>query len=148
MLGPLLCPVPRSPVQMSSWCPTCVGITMMRPASGLLDEASAGSWGGDDASAASAVHAALARLQLDVPPSTARALPTPSSDGRVVPTPLLPTGLWMPFYRLIPCRPVPTSVSCHSTRAVSTSWAAAHWVLLDSISTAVSWSSLDTFTRF
>ncbi|KAK7907526.1 hypothetical protein WMY93_016138 [Mugilogobius chulae] len=45
-------------------------------------------------------------------------------------------------------RPVPAGVRCHSTRSLSTSWAAMHGVPLEEICAAASWSSQSTFTRF
>lgn len=45
-------------------------------------------------------------------------------------------------------RPLPAGVTCHSTRAVSTSWAAARGVPLETICDAASWSSSTTFARF
>ena len=45
-------------------------------------------------------------------------------------------------------RALPTGVRCHSTRGVSTSWAALRGVPLDDICIAASWSSPGTFHRF
>ncbi len=45
-------------------------------------------------------------------------------------------------------RPVPSGVRCHSTRAVSTSWAALRGVPLEDICGAASWASPNTFARF
>ena len=45
-------------------------------------------------------------------------------------------------------RPVPSGVRCHSTRSVSTSWAALRGVPLEEICSAASWVSSGTFSRF
>lgn len=45
-------------------------------------------------------------------------------------------------------RPLPAGVRCHSTRGVSTSWAAMTGVPLETICAAASWTSSNTFTRF
>lgn len=45
-------------------------------------------------------------------------------------------------------RPLPSSIRCHSTRSVSTSWAALRGVPLEAICAAASWASPSTFTRF
>lgn len=45
-------------------------------------------------------------------------------------------------------REVPLSVKCHSTRSVSTSWAALRGVSLTDICSAASWTSPCTFSRF
>ena len=45
-------------------------------------------------------------------------------------------------------RPLPSGVRCHSTRAVSTSWAALRGVPLGDICDAASWASPTTFSRF
>ena len=45
-------------------------------------------------------------------------------------------------------RPPPSGLRCHSTRSVSTSWAALRGVPLESICAAASWTSPGTFTRF
>lgn len=44
--------------------------------------------------------------------------------------------------------PLPSSIRCHSTRSVSTSWAALRGVPLETICAAASWASPSTFTRF
>ena len=44
--------------------------------------------------------------------------------------------------------PLPAPVRCHSTRSVSTSWAALKGVSLEAICAAASWASPSTFTRF
>ena len=44
--------------------------------------------------------------------------------------------------------PLPSGVRCHSTRAVSTSWAALRGVPLEDICDAASWTSPCTFSRF
>lgn len=44
--------------------------------------------------------------------------------------------------------PLPPGVRCHSTRAVSTSWAAMRGVPLEVICDAASWASPSTFARF
>ncbi|XP_073671778.1 uncharacterized protein [Paramisgurnus dabryanus] len=44
--------------------------------------------------------------------------------------------------------PLPSGVRCHSTRAVSTSWAALRGVPLERICEAASWASPSTFSRF
>lgn len=45
-------------------------------------------------------------------------------------------------------RPLPAGVRCHSTRSLSTSWAAMKGVPLDVICAAASWTSPTTFARF
>ena len=45
-------------------------------------------------------------------------------------------------------RPVPSGIRCHSTRGVSTSWAALRGVPLEDICAAASWASPGTFTRY
>ena len=45
-------------------------------------------------------------------------------------------------------RPVPSGVRCHSTRSVSTSWAALRGVPLEEICSAASWVSSGTFSKF
>ncbi|CAG5911085.1 unnamed protein product [Menidia menidia] len=45
-------------------------------------------------------------------------------------------------------RPLPAGVKCHSTRGMSTSFAAMTGVPLDVICRAASWKSPSTFTRF
>ncbi|KAK7895505.1 hypothetical protein WMY93_020830 [Mugilogobius chulae] len=45
-------------------------------------------------------------------------------------------------------RPLPAGVRCHSTRGVTTSWAAMNGVPLDVICAAAAWTSPSTFTRF
>ena len=45
-------------------------------------------------------------------------------------------------------RPPPSRVRCHSTRSVSTSWAALRGVPLGTICAAASWASPSTFSRF
>lgn len=45
-------------------------------------------------------------------------------------------------------RPLPPGVRCHSTRSISTSWAALRGVPLETICAAASWSSPSTFCRF
>lgn len=44
--------------------------------------------------------------------------------------------------------PVPLGVRCHSTRSISTSWAALKGVLLSDICAAATWSSTNTFARY
>lgn len=44
--------------------------------------------------------------------------------------------------------PVPLGVRCHSTRGISTSWAALKGVLLSDICAAATWSSTNTFARY
>ena len=45
-------------------------------------------------------------------------------------------------------RPVPSGVRCHSTRGISTSWAAMRGVPLEDICAAASWASAGTFSRY
>ncbi|KAK5895025.1 hypothetical protein CesoFtcFv8_011654 [Champsocephalus esox] len=45
-------------------------------------------------------------------------------------------------------RPPPSGARCHSTRGVSTSWAALRGVPLETICAAASWASSGTFSRF
>jgi len=45
-------------------------------------------------------------------------------------------------------RPLPSGLRCHSTRSISTSWAALRGVPLETICTAASWASSGTFSRF
>lgn len=45
-------------------------------------------------------------------------------------------------------KPLPGSVSCHSTRSVSTSWAAFRGVSMADICAAATWASPCTFARF
>ena len=45
-------------------------------------------------------------------------------------------------------RPPPSGVRCHSTRSITTSWAALRGVPLEAICAAASWATPDTFTRF
>ena len=45
-------------------------------------------------------------------------------------------------------RPPPSGVRCHSTRSISTSWAALRGVPLETICATASWASSGTFSRF
>ena len=45
-------------------------------------------------------------------------------------------------------RPLPSGIRCHSTRSVSTSWAAMRGVPLEDICASASWASPSTFARF
>ena len=45
-------------------------------------------------------------------------------------------------------RPPPSGVRCHSTRSISTSWAALRGVPLETICAAAAWASPGTFSRF